>query len=102
MITIEQANRIEKNQERILSMLHKVLGNIPENKEWGTYEDACKILNRSKEWYKKIRNGHSYSGSNGKQLLVEGVDWRYVGNQIQYRMSSIQNLYESLANNRRA
>lgn len=102
-MTVEQrlAN-IEKNQERTNALLHKLLGNVPDQvKGWGTYEDATKILNRSKMWYKIARNGKGYAKSKGNQNLVEGSDWRKVGGEIEYYLPSIQNLKESITKNKK-
>lgn len=94
MITQQQADRIEKNQERILTLLHKAIGNLG-SKQWGSYEDACKILNRSKSWYKNARNGEAYTnGSKVKMFLSEGKDWRRVGKDVEYYLPSIEHLRE--------
>jgi hypothetical protein len=93
MITQEQANRIEKNQERILTLLHKALGNLPESREWVSYEDACKVLNKSRSWYNKIRNGFT---PYRKPLLVEGHDWRKVGKDIEYHLPALERLRAEL------
>lgn len=84
--------KIEKNQERILALLHKILGNVP-SKEWGTYEDARKIIARSKDWYKSMRNGNKSK----QATLVEGKHWRRVGKDIEYHLPSINELKELLS-----
>jgi len=89
---------ILRNQERLSSLLHKVLGNIPEKQEeWVNYEEACKILNKSKCWYKKARNGEHYKTNPGMPAyLIYGEDWRMIGNEVEYKRSSIVLLKEKL------
>jgi hypothetical protein len=103
-MTLEQRiERIEKNQERTNSLLHQLLGNVPDKiKGWGTYEDAAMILNRSRSWFKKVRNGHTYNNGNKKQVLVENKDWRKVGNDIEYFLPAIQNLKEQIIKNKKS
>jgi hypothetical protein len=57
---------------------------LPKPKEWGSYEDACKILDRSKAWYRKARGEWAY--------LVKGEDWKAIGNEITYKLESIERL----------
>ncbi|MDP4256335.1 MAG: hypothetical protein Q8938_20200 [Bacteroidota bacterium] len=56
---------------------------------WVSYEEASKILPRSKEWYK------------GKRLitqqLVRGRDWRTIGNRVEYRLEAIIELKQKLS-----
>ena len=73
-----------RNQERILSMIHKALGNIPSN-EWGDYEEAKKIFNKSKSWYQAQRNT-----VNGSMLL--GKHYRMVGREVEYHLPSLLKL----------
>jgi hypothetical protein len=94
MISQQQADRIEKNQERILTLLHKAIGNVAVAKSWGDHDDACKILNRSKSWYQDVRNG----GSKNKHNLIEGKDWKRVGNDVEYFLPSIEHLRETIIN----
>jgi hypothetical protein len=66
---------------------------------WGTYEDACKILARSKSWYKTARLGRI----NEYKILVpalleKGKDWRTVGNEVEYRIAAIHELKDRMSN----
>lgn len=62
---------------------------IPSQPEWGTYEDAAKILPKSKSWYQKRRLNKE---------LVKGADWRAVGKSIEYNLLSIERLKTELIN----
>lgn len=52
--------------------------------KWGPYEDAIKILRRSKHWYNRQRREFL--------TLAVGKDWRMVGGKVEYRMESIASL----------
>lgn len=65
---------------------------------WGSYEDAAKIIARSKEWFKLKRLG----GINKMNIatpaqLIEGKDWRLVGNRVEFRLQSVQDLKEKIS-----
>lgn len=65
---------------------------------WGTYEEANKILARSKSWYKSARLGRI----NQYKILVpalleKGKDWRTVGNEVEYRIASIHDLKDRIS-----
>jgi hypothetical protein len=64
---------------------------------WGTYEEARKLLARSKAWYKLKRldriNEHNVLVT---AKLVKGKDWRLVGNRVEYRLDSIKTLKDKL------
>ena len=85
-----QADRIEKNQERILALLHKLLGNISTVKEWASYEEAKKIFPRSKEWFQMQRRGE-------QAVMIQGEHWRKVGANIEYNLPNLEKLKEELA-----
>jgi hypothetical protein len=53
--------------------------------EWGYYEDAVNILDRSKDWYLQKRTGET-------ALLIEGVDWKREGKFIKYKLESVERL----------
>jgi hypothetical protein len=57
---------------------------------WGTYEDACKILRRSKDWYNDARMNKE------RQKLFNGEDWRRVGKEIEYYLPSIRRVKDQL------
>jgi hypothetical protein len=103
-MTLEQRlSNIEKNQERQTALLHKLLGNVPDQvKGWGAYEEAAKILKRSRSWYKKVRNGHAYPNGNKTQTLIENKDWRKIGNDIEYYLPAIQELKENIIKNKKS
>jgi hypothetical protein len=60
--------------------------------KWGSYEDAAKILPRSKHWFQMHR---TTSKINNRELGA-GVDWRRVGNRIEYRLAAIENLKNAI------
>lgn len=93
----KKIDRLEKGQYQLKVLLQKALGNLAQSREWGTWEDACKILHRSKSWYKEARNGEGYEkGSKVKVFLTEGVDWRKVGGSVEYYLPSIERLKERI------
>ena len=64
---------------------------------WVSYEDACKVLPRSKQWYQYNRMGFTdRSGTFHAPTLFECIDWRRVGGVIEYRLQSIISLKNSL------
>lgn len=84
MMTQEEISLLKdfnRNVERLLNR---------EADEWGGHEAACKILPRSKEWYKQKRLAPDPD-------LLKGVDWRMSGNRIEYKLTSIISLKEKLS-----
>jgi hypothetical protein len=56
--------------------------------KWGSFDDAVKILKRSRHWYNRQR----------REFLTLEVDkdWRMVGSKVEYRMESIARLKERI------
>jgi hypothetical protein len=82
MLTLSQEiliNNLTKELKRFNDSNGKT---IVQRAKWGSYEDACKIINRSKKWYQEKR----------ATLLLEGKDWRRIGKMIEYNLESIENL----------
>jgi hypothetical protein len=66
--------------------------------KWGSYEEACKILDRSKQWYKIARLGRIANDEyTTAPALLKGSDWRMSGNEIEYRLGAIEQLKERIA-----
>jgi hypothetical protein len=84
---------VNKNLEWLKLQLIK--NQAPE--QWGTYEDACKILNRSKSWYKNQRLGVIKSGLLTPATLEKGKDWREVGNRTEFRIAAIHELKDRMS-----
>lgn len=63
------------------------------NQVWGSYDEAHEILPRSKQWYKIQRLGII---SNNEYIeiptLSKEVDWRMIGNRVEYRLDAIAEL----------
>lgn len=65
------------------------LNQMPKAREWGSYEDAKKILDMCPDWYRIQRKV--------KMTLIEGVDWRSInGKKIEYRLASVERLKHEL------
>lgn len=69
----------------------------PPSDKWVSYEEAVKVLPRSKDWYRKQRTGRiDKFNQYVAPTLVRTVDWIMVGNEVQYRLESIVNLKNSI------
>jgi hypothetical protein len=57
---------------------------------WGTYEEAHRILPRSKQWYKIQRLGIMVGQDYAEvPTLEKDKDWRMIGNRVEYRLEAI-------------
>ena len=60
----------------------------PKPEAWISYDEAFKILPRSKQWYQYKRKGMS----GVRPSLKYPTDWRKVGSMIEYNAESITRL----------
>lgn len=95
-LTAADMTEIKKFNRNVEWLKMRELKEKPE--AWGSYEEAAKILDRSKEWYKEARNGRINKFQTWVPAKLEkGKDWRMIGNRVEYKLSSIHTLKEKLS-----
>jgi len=99
MLTAQDRSLIESLRKDIQWFKHEVAKSkdlLPTKKRvWGSYQDACEILAKSKVWYQAQRNGLEKLGVT-VPTLIKGTDWRQIGNMIEYNLESIEQLKQKL------
>lgn len=91
---LKETNRFNRNVEWLKTQTIKV-----NEGAWGSYEDAAKILDRSKAWFKVRRLGHiNKFNVLVAPDLVKGKDWRMCGNRVEFRLDSVRALKEKISN----
>jgi hypothetical protein len=97
MLTADDRTLLRNFNRNIEWLKAKDLKGQP-SEQWGSYDEARKILDRSKEWYKGRRLDHiNEHRILVKAILVKGEDWRMIGNRVEYKLSSIRNLKEKMS-----
>lgn len=91
-LTADDRNLIKAFNQRV-DWLRLQDSKHKQSEVWGSYDEASKILSRSKAWFKIKRLGEINEFKIlVPAVLVKGKDWRMVGNRVEYRMESIKML----------
>jgi hypothetical protein len=85
-----------------IAVMRKVQDALPRPKEWLTYENANKLLDKpkSKAWFSEQRLGAT-KRVGGKvyriePTLIQGQDWKMEGKEVLYKAESILGLKERI------
>lgn len=98
MLSAEDIKAIRDFNRNVGWLKTQAMKEKPPSDKWVSYEEAVKVLPRSKDWYRKCRTGRiDKLNQYVAPALAKGVDWIMVGNEVEYRLESIVNLKNSIA-----
>jgi hypothetical protein len=70
-----------------------------QGEKWGTWEEAAKILPRSRQWFKMARLGEIAHGEYKiAPKLEREKDWKMMGREVIYRLAAIEALRNRMQN----